>query len=878
MNKTLSLMLAVCACGPADVEEDDTVRVLSAAGEFPSMNELTAPQGAALRAVNVVVDVPDEYTTHPGLEATATPGRPLSSFTFYAGYLVAHSEADGKLLRYQSGVWTDYDGTYNAPTGELMAFQEAQGALFFTSSAGLYRLDGPTATPVLSGLTQGLPGTGALTASPGFLDFGFTTAYRHSWALNVDAQGNTRLVESAPSPRLLVNNPTATAGSRDVVVTWPIPQDLPAGAFNRTFRADAVPETISPTDEMRQVYERAPTDAEIAAGAFTFTDTTPDAVKGAGAYFSANTGEGLAQSNYKPVLVHGLTTFNDSVFAVAVTGVQRLTLNILGAETITLGQTLTFEGEDGSYGSGYMAAAAEDISNQQFELFTGGTPAQNIAQTVDSLCRVINGHSDGDFYAFQLDTDGTNPGGFLLQRRTLGQVPFIAWTDGNGQAFAPALRERREADTATRAAGVVTLTIENTGGVPHSFNVDDQVTIAYLSGADPDFPAGVKTVSAVAANSISYVEAGANVGPVVSTAFIFSSDEYPLSSSGTASNAYAWSKQGEPDHWPLANLATVGGATETLWWGAPLDRFLFLGSDAGLYRLEGNARDGFALMDNGVWDNTVSFLGRRNVAVIDGQGYAISREGIVSWSEGSKPEGADIQIQDEIRQLVAAIPDKVAELGFMVPDDTNHRLYVCLPQQASDVAATVCHILSTRNGAWTRLDDTFPGFSEGFLAGHAPRPGEGVSYFLGRTSTGPGLAPILSTRNTRTAADYQGPSGQGIPAKVTYLPMVAGEPGRMKQWTWTRVFTKEPTTKLTVCFASEWQPTEECQLLPDIDPKYTGYEPISDPVRGIAWRTIVDKFRQRAKALTVAVGHNQPQEALHLLGLEVKHRPYGGGQ
>lgn len=874
LRHLLFLLLALLsACG----DEEDTLRVLSAAGEFPSMNELTAPQGAALRAVNVVVDVPDEYTTHPGLEATATPGRPLSSFTFYAGYLVAHSEADGKLLRYQSGVWTDYDGTYNAPENELMAFQEAQGALFFTSSAGLYRLDGPTATPVLSGLTQGLPGTGALTGASGFLDFGYTTAYRHSWALNVDAQGNTRLVESAPSPRLLVNNPTATAASRDVVVTWPIPEDLPAGAFNRTFRSDAVPETISPTDEMRQVYERAPTDAEIAAGAFTFTDTTPDAVKGAGAYFSANTGEGLAQSNYQAPLVRGLAQFNDSLFAVAVTGMQRLVLNILGVDGLVINQRIAFAADDGSFGEVYIAAAAESFPDF-FELVTSGTPAQNIAATVNSLCRAINSRAGGALRAFALDTDGTNPGGFIVQARSVAQTPFFAYTDGNGQAFSPALQERRNADTAERTANVVTMTILGTGLVPHAFAVDDQVQISYAAASDPNFPAGVKTVSAVTATSISYAEVGADVPPTLSSAQIYSSDSAPASSTGTVSNAYAWSKQGEPDHWPLANLATVGGATETLWWGAPLDRFLFLGSDAGLYRLEGNARDGFALMDNGVWDNTVSFLGRRNVAVIDGQGYAISREGIVSWSEGSKPESADIPIQDEIRQLVAAIPDQVAELGFMVPDDTNHRLYVCLPQQASDVAATVCHILSTRNGAWTRLDSTFPGFSEGFLAGHAPRPGEGVSYFLGRTSTGPGLAPILSTRNTRTAADYQGPTGQGIPAKVTYLPLVAGEPGRAKQWTWTRVFTKEPTTKLTVCFASEWQPAEECQLLPDVDPKYTGYEPISDPVRGIAWRTIVDKFRQRAKALTVAVGHNQPQEALHLLGLEVKHRPYGGGQ
>lgn len=884
----ISLCVAVlAACTPSNPPEpwppEETLRVLSAPGEFPSMNELTAPQGAALRAVNVVVDVPDEYTTHRGMEATEEPLRVLSSFTAYAGYIIAHSESEGRLLRYQGGVWTEYSGTYNAPAGELMSFQESSGALFLTTSAGLYRLDGPTATPVLSGLTQALPGTAALTGASGFLPEGFTTAYRHSWAMNLDAQGNLRLMESAPSPRLLVNNPTATAASRNVEVTWPIPEDLPAGAFNRTFRADAVPQTIPPTDEMRQVYERAPTEAERDSGYFVVPDETFDTVKGAGAYFSANTGEGLAQSNYKAALVHGLTSFNDSMFGITVDGVQRLVLNILGTDNLVLGQSITFAALNGAFGESYTASGIESFPDN-FAFFTSGTPAENIRRTVDSLCRAINSRMSGFLYAFPLDTDGTNPGGFLVQLRTVLQTVFMVYTNGDGQGFSPALMERRNADTAERTSGVVTMTILGTGSVPHPFLVNDQIIISYSTGVDPNFPPGTKTVTAITANSISYAEAGPDVAPGISTAIIDSSDAAPQSTSGTAQNAYAWAKQGEPDHWPLANLATVGGATDTLWWGAPLDRFLFLGSVAGLFRLQGNARDGFNLMDAGVWDSTVSFLGRRNVAVLDGQGYAIAREGLVSWSEGTKPDAVDIPIQDEIRAVVAAIPDLVAQLGFMVADETNHRLYVCLPQAADDVAATRCHVLSTRTGAWTRLTDTFPGFEEGFLAGHAPRAtGLGGPYFLPRTDEGLGLAPVLMTRSTFTDADYQGPAGEPIPSKVTYLPMVAGEPGRMKQWTWTRVFTKDPdadenTTKLEVGFSTELNPPEEVQLLPDVDPVYTGWEPVQDPVRGIAWKTYVDKFHQRGKGLTVSVGRSIAEQPLHLMGLEVKHRAYGSGQ
>lgn len=863
VNKALWLVLALLACGRTEPEE--TVRVLSAAGEFPSMNELTAPQGSALRAVNVVVDVPDEYTTHRGLERSANAGREWTSFGYYQGSIIAHSEVESVLAHLTGGVWTEYAGTWNAPPGERMSFQEANGALFFTTSNGVYRLDGPTATPTLSGLPQGLPGTGSLTGASGFLTEGYTVAYRHSWALNVEASEVERLVEGAPSPRLLVNNPTATAASRDVAVSWPIPEDLPTGAYNRTYRSDAVIETISPTDEVRQVYERAPTADELAAGVFTFTDNTPDAVKGAAAYYAANSGEGLAQSNYRPTLVHGLTQFNGSVFGITVDGIQRLVLTLLGADALGIGNGISFT--RGVVTETYAAAAAESFPGQ-FQLFTSGTPAQNTASTVDSLVRAINSRSGGVLRAFALDTDGTQPGRFLIEARDVEQTEIGVEVFGGARAWTPAPRSEF-GGLASRAGATVTI---NTG-FNHGLIVGQEINV--FASSDPTgFPTGLKTVASVAATTFTYTEAGLAGSASVN---IETTDREVATDSGTALNAYMWTKQEEPDHWPLANLGTIGNGTDVLWWGQPLDRFLFLGSDSGLYRLHGNATEGFSLMDNGVWDSTTSFLGRRNVAALDGQAYAIAREGLVTWTEGEKPASADIPIQEEIRALVTAIPEAVAEYGFLFGDDTNHRLYVCLPQTAEDTTATVCHIYSTRTGAWTRLDSTFPGFESGFQIGMAPKEAAGKAYFL----YGPDLADqgyVLSTRNTFTDADYQGPDEEGIPAKVTYLPLLAGEPGRFKQWTWTRVFTKAPTTKLTVCFSSEWLPAEECQLLPDIDPKYTGYEPVQDPVRGIAWRTIVDKFRQRAKGLTVSVGHNIPGEPLHLLGLEVKHRAYGGGQ
>lgn len=838
------------------------MQVLGAAGEFPSLNELTAPPGAAKEAVNVVVDL-DAYLTHPGLTQSASMGPIISSFTTYRDAIVAHSEDDATMWRLQSGAWTQIPGTYSAPSGELMAFQEAQGSLFFTTNAGLFRFDGLTTTPVLSGLPQATPGTAALSGGSGFLDDGEATAYRWNWAVNVDDGGTGRLVQGAPSPLLVVSN--SAGGSRDVALTIPIPENLPAGAFLQVYRADSVPNTITPTNEVRQVYEREPNAAETAAMSLSFTDATPDTVKGSGAYFASNTGEGIPGSNYQAALAIGLSKFAESVFEVGVSGVHRIDLTLLGVETVDIGIILT----RGAVTETYSGAPTEAFPGQ-FKVFTGGTPAQNLAQTIESLARAINSRAGGFAMAFGIDTDGTRPGAILIQARDVLNDPIHVKALYNGNQWAPALPARAFGISISRTLNVVTVTTDN----DHSFTVGEEVNLFFTDpGTDANFPFGNKIVASVPTpDSFTYAEVGADA---VGTEDVYSFESVSrdvTTETGTAANAVAWSKRLEPDHWPLTNLNTVGGSEDEVLWGQPLDRFFFLGSEAGLFRVQGNADEGFDFGE-GVWDSSVRFLGRRTVAALDGRAYALASEGLVSWTEGSKPKAVDVPIQDELRARIRAFPETVAEYAFLVADGVNHRLYVAMPTASTDTSAKVVHVLNLAGGgAWTRLDATFPGFGSGISYGTAPATAAGLAYFTAEASP-----YILTTRQTETAADFQGPSGEAIPSSVTFLPLLAGEPERQKQWTWTRIFTKAPTTAIEFCYASDWMPSLECQSLPEMDP-ITAPVDVVEPVRAQAWKTIVGRDRQRSRALTVKIGHATAQERFRLLGFEIKHRAYGSGQ
>lgn len=111
-----------------------------------------------------------------------------------------------------------YSGVYLPPTGHPMRFWEAGGSLFFTTSDGPFRLDSPTSTPVLAGAALGIEGKVAVTnTTGGWLNYGETVGYRFTWAKNT-ATDPERLLEGAPSGRMLLTNLVQDA--TPLAMTW----------------------------------------------------------------------------------------------------------------------------------------------------------------------------------------------------------------------------------------------------------------------------------------------------------------------------------------------------------------------------------------------------------------------------------------------------------------------------------------------------------------------------------------------------------------------------------------------------------------------------------------------------------------------------------
>lgn len=407
-------------------------------GLYTSPNEFSSvPEGALLRAENTILTVDNILESRRGFDRIATlPTNTdrFSKFEIYEDTLIA-TYSNGKMGYKNGASFTPYSGTYNDSDANLARrrFLLSASCLFVTTAEGVFKLDAYNGTPKLSGMYKGLDLQLSLTGASGFLSTNNQVAYRVIWGIR-DAQNN--LILGAPSGRAIVSN--SSGGSRDVSVTFTIPSGVTTSHFFQVYRSKASGgSTIEPDDELGLVYENNPTSGEISTGTVTFTDATSDDLRGATIY-TALSQEGIAQSNEPPPQAEDFEEFEGSIIYANVLSKHRKIITILacgGSSGIANNDTLTIAGTT------YTAkTAGETIASGFFYLATGGTPAQNIFDTAQSLVRVINRYSSNtSVYASYLSAPGDLPGQILLEERGLGGSSFAITASARGTAYNPVI-------------------------------------------------------------------------------------------------------------------------------------------------------------------------------------------------------------------------------------------------------------------------------------------------------------------------------------------------------------------------------------------------------------------------------------------------------
>lgn len=414
---------------PAPLQEQEIISI-KPRGKYTYPNNFSAvPQGALLVANNVVMPRPFVVEQRRGIQPVGTIlTNNINKFYNYQNRIIINH---GTTLSYDSTgnqTWTDYAGTYSPPSGALVirSFQ-ANKNIYFETSTGTKKLDLLTNAIRVSGAPAGLDGSGTTTGSGWFSDQ-TQVAYRILFGYT---DANNNLILGAPSQRIVVSN--NTGGATNVSLTFTLPAGLDTTWQYQVYRSPmSIDLNTEPNDECALVFTGNPTSGQLTAKVVTLIDSVNDSLKGAFIY-TASSQQGIAQSNYQAPIATDATTFKGFSFLANITNQQTtlLTLVAVGSPALQNGDTVTIAG------TVYTAAASEVIATGTFQLFTGGTPSQNITNTANSLVRVINRYvSNTLVYAYYSSGYSDLPGRITLQERGIGGSTFNAASSRAG-AFVP---------------------------------------------------------------------------------------------------------------------------------------------------------------------------------------------------------------------------------------------------------------------------------------------------------------------------------------------------------------------------------------------------------------------------------------------------------
>ncbi len=436
--------------------------ILKVKGLYTNSNELSeAPEGALKQADNVWISKESvvesrrgfQYLTHT-LPSAADRADTLGQFS---GQLLIHYNAtagsnanDSLGYATSTSAITTYSGAYAHPDPLLarMKFAESNKNIYFTTATGVFKNDIISNTPVLAGMFKGLDALAVLsTNSSGFFGNNSQVAYRIVWGIQ---DANANLILGVPSQRAIVVN--GSGGQSDVSIAITIPAGVTVNHFVQIYRSNqSASSSTIPDDNMQLVYEANPTSGQISALSMTVIDTTPDSLRGAALYTNA-TQEGILQANERPPYCLDMALFQTCMFFANTQTRQQLFLTMLsvgGSLGVASGDVITIAGV------AYTGGGSEIVGSNQFKVYTGGSPAQNINDTTLSLIRVINqSASTTAVYAFYLSSSTDLPGKILIESRNFGAVSFAVTASAHSKGWVPNLPTSGTAVSSTNTANL----------------------------------------------------------------------------------------------------------------------------------------------------------------------------------------------------------------------------------------------------------------------------------------------------------------------------------------------------------------------------------------------------------------------------------------
>ena len=310
-------------------------------------NELGSTDGSLDIADNIILDKDNVARPRRGFAdygdaypCCADRGKQL---IFYKKRVIRHFDC---TLQFEccdltGACWTSFSGSYTETEPCLrIKYVEAKGNLYFTTDEGIKKLSGtincccetnfPCVVIKDAGAPKALDLTGVVNyTTGGFLCAAKQVAYRVVWGIR---DCNCNIQYGTPSGRLVVRNPSSSAG--DVNLSFTVPDDVTSNCyFYQVFRTGMTGTSpcVDPGDEMNLVIESQVSTCQRTVGFVAETDVTCECLRASGTplYTNAITGVGINQSNDKPPMAKDISAFDNRVFYANTQTKQQQTITLL---------------------------------------------------------------------------------------------------------------------------------------------------------------------------------------------------------------------------------------------------------------------------------------------------------------------------------------------------------------------------------------------------------------------------------------------------------------------------------------------------------------------------------------------------------------------
>jgi hypothetical protein len=293
-------------------------------------------------------------------------------------------------------------------------------------------------------VTMSANATASVTGTTIIFYSGAQVGYRLVYGrTETDINGNTITRLGAPTPIAIVTNTLPTSTNTTITATLPKNSSDQITFYQLYRSSQTASSTIVPLDQYQLVNETALTPTDFTNRVITITDITTDSLRGESLYAGSDQ-QGILQSNNPPPLAWDVCPFRD--FMIYVNGTQPSTqkVTIVGvgpSSGVQVGDTITIAGTfaGNAYSEVYTASGTENAASRQFEIFTSGTPGQNITDTANSLIRVINYDNALPVHAILVSATTDLPGQILFECDNPSIETFTVTASAHTSAYNPVL-------------------------------------------------------------------------------------------------------------------------------------------------------------------------------------------------------------------------------------------------------------------------------------------------------------------------------------------------------------------------------------------------------------------------------------------------------